>query len=109
MRHLLLIPFLLACSTITEEDFLVSYSEEKCSQIFSCVSGEDQATLDEIYGSQEQCAIDMQADLSSSIEINGLEFQSQQAEECLSHIQTNECNTESTDEDPCNLVWIVVE
>ena len=109
MQRVIIIPFLVACGSMTEDEFLLSYSQEKCAYTYSCVSEDDQNTLDEIYGSQEQCSEDMKADLVSSVEANNLLFQSSQAKECLAHLETLECNTEPSDDDPCNLVWTIEE
>jgi hypothetical protein len=92
-------------STINEEDFLVEYTQEVCSQIFSCVSEEDQATLDQFYGSEEQCATDMQDDISESIVENELEYSPQTGAECLEHIRDMSCADEESEDDSCNNVY----
>jgi len=32
-----------------------------------------------------------------------------QAKDCLSYLNTLECNSEPSDDDPCNLVWTIQE
>ncbi len=109
MHRLILIPFLIACGNMTEDEFLTSYSQEKCAYSYSCVSEDEQNTLDEIHGSQDLCAVNMESDLKSNIEANSLVFQSSQAKDCLSYLDTLECNSEPSDDDPCNFVWTIQE
>ena len=56
--------FFFACSnTISEERFIEVYTQERCAKIFSCVAEEEQESLAEIYGSQEECAAGMKEEL----------------------------------------------
>jgi hypothetical protein len=75
-----------------------------CANIFSCVAEEDQATLEEFYGSQEQCATDMQEEIESSLEGNDLVYSATQGADCLSHLEEVACG-EETEEDPCTNVY----
>ena len=107
MHRLILIPFLMACGNMTEDEFFTSYAQEKCAYSYSCVS--EDIELDQVHGSQEECAVTMEAELKSNIESNDLVFQSSQAADCLAYLDTLECNAEPNDDDPCNFVWTIQE
>ena len=106
MRSILILTFaLVGCSNrVTEEDFIESYAQERCAKIFSCVSETEQSSLEEIYGSQEECATDMKADLESSLEGNDLEYNPTQGAECILYLEESDCE-ESQDDDPCSNVY----
>ena len=108
MRSILMLVFtLIGCSSrVTEEDFINSYAQERCAKIFSCVSETEQSSLEEIYGSQEECATDMNAELESNLEGNDLEYSPTQGAECILYLQESSCE-ESQDDDPCSNVYVL--
>ena len=61
--------------------------------------------MDEFYGSEQQCAIDMQSDISESVTANELEYSSQTGAECLENLRSMNCTDEELEEDPCNNVY----
>lgn len=107
MRSMFMLAFtLIGCSSrVTEVDFIDSYAQERCAKIFSCVSEEEQSSLEEIYGSQEDCASNMKADLESSLDGNDLEYSPTQGSECIAYLEESDC-TEPEDDDPCSNVYV---
>jgi hypothetical protein len=107
MRSLSILIFtLIGCSSsVTEENFINSYAQERCAKIFSCVSQEEQGNLEDIYGSQEDCAADMKADLESSLEGNSLEYSPTQGSACIVYLEESGCE-EAQDDDPCSNVYV---
>ena len=106
MRFFVLFPFASACiGSVGESDFLTEYTKEVCSQIFSCVSSEDQTIIEDFYGSEEQCATDMQTEIENSLLENELVYNPSTASECLDVLGEKKCDDQIVDDDPCNNVY----
>ena len=106
MAFYLLISTFIGCnSRISEEDFIVEYSQELCARIFSCISTEDQVTIEEFYGSQEECASKIQADIEASLNSQELEYNPQKGKDCVAYLQEVDCNDTSLDDEICNNVY----
>ena len=106
MRNIWFVSILLCgCQgVIQEEEFISSYSQERCAKIFSCVSEEEQENLTSIYGSQEECAEAIKTELESSLEGQELEYNASQGTECIDFLQVLSCD-EETEDDPCSNVY----
>lgn len=110
MSMFLFISSFIGCgSQIAEDEFATAYSEEMCARIFSCVAEEDQATLEEIYGSQEACAAGMQAELEANLSSDALVYDPKQGSECISYLQSAECSESDPETDPCSNVYTLAQ
>lgn len=107
MRYLLFFSAVLyGCQRILpEEEFITSYSQERCAKIFSCVSEEEQESLTSIYGSQEECAAAIKSELESSLEGQDLVYNGPRATECIDHLMDSSCEEDDTQDDPCSNVY----
>ena len=98
---------LFACGNrIDEEVFLSEYSQEYCANIFGCVSEEDLPTIQEFYGSEEDCATSMENEIKSNMEAASLVYDPVAAKSCVDTLSEISCEAEPEEYDICNLVYV---
>ena len=98
---------LIGCGNrIDESTFLDQYATQYCDNIFSCVSEEDLSTIEEFYGSQEECAADMKADIENNIGETELTYDSKAAKDCIDALSGIECEADPSEYDICTLVYV---
>ena len=91
---------------IDEEVFLTEYSQETCANIFACVSEEDLPTIQEFYGSEEECATNMKNEIKSNMEAADLIYDPVAAKSCVDILSTISCEAEPEEYDICTLVYV---
>ena len=96
---------IIGCSSIDESTFVEEYSNQYCSNIFSCVSEEDLETIEEFYGSETECASEMQSEITENLSDSVLVYNAQTAKECIDALTSIDCNSDPEEYDICNSVY----
>ena len=105
----LLFTSLFACSRLDENTFITQYSNQYCSNIFSCVAEEDLETIGDFYGSETECASEMETEIATNLSNSTLVYDGQAAKECIDALAALECDAPPEDYDICNSVYIAEE
>ena len=91
---------------IDEEVFLTEYSQATCANIFTCVSEEDLPTIQEFYGSEDECATNMENEIKSNMDAAALIYDPVAASSCVETLSTISCEAEPEEYEICNLVYV---